>query len=51
MVNHAGKVVAPTAESFLAAAASAIGPTRRISAHHPPTRREKVWPVAGSTSS
>jgi phosphate transport system substrate-binding protein len=50
MVNHAGKVVSPTAESFLAAAASAdwagAQDFRVIITDAP---GEKSWPVAGST--
>jgi phosphate transport system substrate-binding protein len=50
MVNHAGKVVAPTAESFLAAAASADWANAqdfRVIITDAPG--EKSWPVAGST--
>jgi phosphate transport system substrate-binding protein len=50
MLNHAGKVVAPTAESFLAAAASADWANAqdfRVIITDAPG--EKSWPVAGST--
>ncbi len=50
MVNHAGKVVAPTAESFLAAAASADWANAqdfRVIITDAPG--DKSWPVAGST--
>ena len=50
MVNHAGKVVAPTAEAFQAAAASAdwtSAPNFRVILTD--AAGEKAWPVAGST--
>jgi phosphate transport system substrate-binding protein len=50
MVNHSGKVVAPTAETFLAAASSADwanAPDFRVIITDAPG--EKSWPVAGST--
>src|SRR5580704_11491883 len=50
MVNHSGKVVAPTSETFLAAASSADwanAPDFRVIITDAPG--EKSWPVAGST--
>jgi phosphate transport system substrate-binding protein len=50
MVNHAGKVVAPTSESFQAAAASAdwtSAPNFRVILTD--AAGDKSWPVAGST--
>ncbi len=50
MVNHAGKVVAPTAETFQAAAASAdwtSAPNFRVILTD--AAGDKAWPVAGST--
>jgi len=50
MINHAGKVVAPTTESFQAAAAGAdwtSAPDFRVIMTDAPG--DKSWPVAGST--
>jgi phosphate transport system substrate-binding protein len=50
MINHAGKTVAPTAESFQSAAAGAVwtsAPDFRVIMTDAPG--DKSWPVAGST--
>jgi len=50
MVNHAGKVVAPTGEAFLAAAASADwGNAQNFRVILTDAAGDKSWPVAGST--
>jgi phosphate transport system substrate-binding protein len=50
MVNHAGKVVAPTAEAFQAAAASADwSSAQNFRVILTDAAGDKAWPVAGST--